>query len=33
MVHGFFTMTGTVDAARQAQAQAADRLRGWLSAV
>jgi acetyl esterase len=33
MVHGFFTMTGTVDAARDAQALVADRLRLWFAAT
>ena len=32
MVHGFFTMTGTVDAARGALDQAAGQLRGWFAA-
>ncbi|ACU72176.1 alpha/beta hydrolase fold protein-3 domain protein [Catenulispora acidiphila DSM 44928] len=31
MVHGFFTMTGAVDAARHAVAQAAEALRGWFA--
>jgi acetyl esterase len=31
MVHGFFTMTGGVDAARHAVAQAAGALRGWFA--
>lgn len=31
MVHGFFTMAGTVDAARQALAEAAGHLRGCLT--
>jgi acetyl esterase len=31
MVHGFFTMTGAVDAARHAVAQAAASLRGWFA--
>jgi acetyl esterase len=31
MAHGFFTMTGTVDASRTANAQAAKRLREWFS--
>ena len=30
MVHGFFTMAGTVAASRAAIAQAASRLRAWL---
>jgi acetyl esterase len=30
MAHGFFTMTGTVDASRAAIAQAASRLRAWF---
>ena len=33
MVHGFFTMTGAVDAARHAVAQAAEALRGWFAVV
>jgi acetyl esterase len=32
MAHGFFTMTGTVDVARAAMAQAASTLRAWLDA-
>ena len=32
MVHGFFTMTGAVDAANHAVAQAAGALRGWARA-
>ena len=31
MVHGFFTMTGAVDAANHAVAQAAGALRGWFA--
>jgi acetyl esterase len=31
MVHGFFTMTGAVDAARHAVDQAAGALRGWFA--
>jgi acetyl esterase len=31
MAHGFFTMIGTVDASRAANAQAASRLREWFS--
>lgn len=31
MVHGFFTMTGAVDAARHAVAQAAAAVRGWFA--
>lgn len=33
MVHGFFTMTGAVDAARQAQTQLAAALRRWFTAT
>jgi hypothetical protein len=31
MAHGFFTMAGTVDASRQAIAQAASQVRAWLA--
>jgi acetyl esterase len=33
MVHGFFTMTGAVDAARHAVDQTAAALRGWFAVV
>jgi acetyl esterase len=32
MAHGFFTMSGVLDAAGEAQRQAADALRGWFAA-
>ena len=33
MAHGFFTMTGTVDASRAAIAQSASRLRAWFDSA